>query len=398
MKEISLKAPDTNRGAVNTLDSVNLTQRLLVDWCQFSIFFDDEEEADFIKVRSYAYLLFYKLFGIEKEQLFFSNSGINGYTSSISYKNIYAYFRGDMPYMGINFKLSGTACRDYEELELTWQDLFNKINTYPHNYNRIDIAIDDFTGDYFTIEKLQKFIKEGRVSSKFKSSLDIIKRNISDGTTLGNTLQFGSKASRVQITFYNKMLERQSQNYIISNNIDFWIRTELRFRAERAEEISNQLINNTNFSSFIKGILGNYISFLNPGKDSNKSRWSISPFWNSFLDNMSKIQLSNINIEPSISKKRKWLEKSISHSNLMVILSDIDSIDNSMITSNFIKNMLTDGYKRITDKDLHLINEYRLKNKLNRITMDQLQDLINDVKNVLIIRENEENSSSYNVY
>lgn len=82
----------------------------------------------------------------------------------------------------------------------------------------------------------------------------------------------------------------------------------------------------------------------------------------------------------------------------MVILSDIDSIDNSMITSNFIKNMLTDGYKRITDKDLHLINEYRLKNKLNRITMDQLQDLINDVKNVLIIRENEENPSSYNVY
>ena len=223
MKEISFKAPVTNRGAVNTYSDTSLTQRLLVDWCQFSIFFDEEEESDFTKIRSYAYLLFYKLFGIDREQLFFSNSGINGYTSSISYRNIYAYFRGDSSHMGINFKLSGTGCRDFEELNLTWQELFTRINSYRHNYNRIDIAIDDFTGDYFTIEKLQKLIKQGRVSSKFKSSLDIIKRSISDGSTLGNTLQFGSKASRVQITFYNKILERQSQNYIVSNNIKSWL-------------------------------------------------------------------------------------------------------------------------------------------------------------------------------
>lgn len=103
---------------------------------------------------------------------------------------------------------------------------------------------------------------------------------------------------------------------------------------------------------------------------------------------MSKIKLSNINIEPSLSKKRQWLEKSVSHSNLMVILADLDSIDRSMITSNFIKNMILDGYKRINNKDLQLINEHRLKNNQSIITMEQLQNLINDVKNVLIIREN----------
>ena len=384
------KAPDTNRGAVNTYTNTELTQNIIVDWCQFSIFFGDNEDIknyDFVKMRSYVYLLFYKLFGLEKEHLIYSDSGINGYTSSISYKNIYAYFRVDMPIMGINFKLSGTGCRDYEDLNLSWIELFRRINSYTHNYNRIDIAIDDFTGNYFTIEKLQKYIKKGRVVSKFKSSLDIIKRKISDGSILGNTLQFGSKASRVQITIYNKLLERQSQNYIVDNSITFWHRTELRFRNERATEIANELVNNQNFNLLIKGILGNYLSFLTPGNDSNKSRWEIAPFWQEFLENMDKIQLSNLNIESTLSKKKKWLVESTSHTNLMVILSELDSIDTSVITSEFIKNMLVNGYKRINDKDMQLINSHRIKNNQSIITKDQLCDLINDVKEVLILKD-----------
>ena len=45
--------------------------------------------------------------------------------------------------MGINFKLSGQGCRDFEGLGIEWIDFFKTVNRYTVGYNRIDIAIDD---------------------------------------------------------------------------------------------------------------------------------------------------------------------------------------------------------------------------------------------------------------
>lgn len=102
---------------------------------------------------------------------------------------------------------------------------------------------------------------------------------------------------------------------------------------------------------------------------------------------MDKIQLSNLNIDSTLSKKKKWLVDITSHSNLMVILSELDSIDNTAIVSDFIVTMLKNGYKRITDKDLEMINSYRKSLKQNPITKDELKILIDDVKEVLILKE-----------
>lgn len=391
MSENSILAPDTNRGAVNTIVN-ELNQRILVDWCQFSIFYSSEkntlEKSEILNIKNFAYQLFIELFKVNPNDLIFENIGINGYSASLSYKDIYAYFSPDRLDMGVNFKLSGCGCRNFEDLNLTWIQLFKKINEYKHNYNRIDIAIDDFTNHYFTIEKLQKWIRKGRVVSKFKSSLDIIKRNILDGSILGNTLQFGSKASRVQITFYNKMLERQSQNYIIDNNIESWIRTEIRFRNERADEISKEIIHNANFNALIKGILANYISFLIPSStDSNKSRWSIAPWWSAYLQRVGKVQLTSINIESNLIKKKEWLHRTVSRSQFQVFVANLDNIDSDCITTDYIREILLDGCKRINDKDLQMINDYRLKHNLPLITHDQIRALTDNIKEVLILNK-----------
>lgn len=382
LNENSIKAPSTNRGAVNTI---------IVDWIQFTIFYEDLkilEKSEFISLKDFAINLFIKLFKINPCELCFEIGGINGYDFSISYKNIYAYYSISRPDMGINFKLSGQGCRDFESLGIEWIDFFKRVNKYTVGYNRIDIAIDDYTGKYFDIRKLQNYIKKGQVVSKFKFSLELTKRKLLDGSINGDTLQFGSKASRVQITFYNKLLERQSQGYVIDNNIKFWVRTELRFRQERAKEIVSLIIQDNKFSSTIKGILKNYISFIEHSEDdSNKSRWPIADFWQDFTDNIEKIQLSSINIENSISKKKDWLLHSISKSQLMVLLSEVDNIEVDNYTSDYLLRMLRFPTDKISDKDIQLINDSRYKQHKEPITREQILDYLNDIKQVVFLAE-----------
>ena len=381
MNENSIKAPATNRGAENTL---------IVDWCQFSIFYKDLkilEDSQIISVKDFAINLFIKLFKINPTELYFETGGINGYDYSISFKNIYCYYSISRPDMGINFKLSGQACRDFENLGIEWIDFFKLLNTYVVGYNRIDIAIDDYTNKYFNIRKLQKYIKKGHVTSKFKSSLELTKRNILDGSILGDTLQFGSKASRVQITFYDKMLERQSQNYIIDNNIQNWTRTELRFRQERAKEIVDLIIFDNNFSNTIKGILKNYICFLDPTGDSNKSRWPVAEFWEEFTNNIDKIKLSRINIENSISKKKEWLFHSMSKSQLMVLLSELDNIEIDDSSSDYLLRMLKFPTDKLTDKDIQFINDSRYKQHKEPITREQIYDYLEDIKQIVFLSQ-----------
>ena len=82
----------------------------------------------------------------------------------------------------------------------------------------------------------------------------------------------------------------------------------------------------------------------------------------------------------------------------MIILADLDAIDKSFITSNFIRDMLSHGYKRISDKDIQMINSHRLKNNQAVITREQIEQLITDVKDVLIELEYDNNASSDNIY
>lgn len=388
MNENSFKAPTTNRGAVNTINN----HFLLIDWCQFTIFYkeltqDIYEQTKIFNINTFVINIFSKLFGLSSNDLVHETTSLNGYEMSYSYNNIYAYFSPSRIDMGINFKLSGQGCRDYERLGIEWVDLFKKLREYEVNYNRIDIAIDDYTGKYFNIEKLQKYIRRGQVVSKFKSSLDIVKRDLEDGKIIGNTLQFGSKASRVQITFYDKLKERISQNNIIDENIKSWIRTEIRFRHERAKEIATEIIYNTDFNRLVKGVLHNYISFVEKSKkDINKSRWKVANWWSDYLDGINKIQLSIINVEHSITKKIRWLDSSVSRTQFMSLLSTIDNVDLDLVSTELIKNILIHGSRKITPKDIQMINNFRSKERLSLLTKEQINDFISDIQDVIVLK------------
>ena len=391
-----VEPPSTNRGVESTtplkkqgiLETSNLKekQRICVDWCQFTI-------IDKFGYSAYDY--FSILFGIKKEDINFENKGLFCYKYTYSYKNI-KIFTSDNEEYGYHIYLTGQACRDFEDItyssnrHTSWLSLFEKAKRYDSNFTRLDIAIDDFSGEYFTLDDLMDYVNDGAVKTRFKEVTDFKKIIIDDSKVTGRTLWFGSRASLLQVVFYDKLLERESQNYIVDNDIKFWLRCEMRFRTDRANEIVDKYINDTNdFSNVIKGVLDYYVSFLEyNASDSNKRRWKRAEFWNRYLDNVEKSRLTSIPIETSIVRKKAWIDNTVSRSEFAVLLSSLDNLSLDDKTSNYFYELLKSGYARLEEKDLTMINDYRVQNNMSVITMEEIEDFIKDIKGVILLSQN----------
>lgn len=357
------------------------SQYLVVDWFQFTIL----DDVDELHQQSYINQLFKEFFGLDNEFLILEQSGINGYTLNIQYRNIKAYFHPGYLEKGINFLMSGQGCRDFEQFGIEWQELFTRIKSHSFNINRIDLAIDDFTNNYFTVEKIAYYRRKSWIRSKFRTSLNIDKNVIEDNSSLGYTIQFGSKASLCEITFYDKIKERQSAGFEVDQEVKFWTRTELRFRHEYALQIYDHIRVGDNIMNITKGILYDKIQFLQANKkDSNKSRWNVAKWYLDYLDNVERLKLNTKTKESSIIKKKEWMMKQVSSSLVQVSLADMIDLNTNPLW--FVQDMFSRGLK-LTDKDVDLINEDRRSRGLSLFTRREILDYIQDINDIVLIND-----------
>ncbi|MDD4733666.1 MAG: replication initiation factor domain-containing protein [Bacilli bacterium] len=375
-------------------DKVSMTPpTIIIDWFQCTIlsvwndFYEDNSLYKNINIKDVCYMLFEDLFNIDSLELILEFKGISGYTCNISWNNIKMYFHHLYPNQGINIILSGKGCRDFETLNLDWQYFINKLSNYSKvNYNRIDIAIDDYSDIYYDLKKINYYRDSGLVVSRFKSSYNIDHKIIEDvPRDLGRTIQFGSKASNLQITFYNKLLEREHESVIIRDDITVWNRCELRFRHEYAEQIVAMLDKDIN--RVVKGILHDNIRFVKDKKHTNISRRETCKWWLDYLDNVEKLQLTTKNPEHDITKKRRWLLNTTSKTLLQVLLSNIDTftLDDNLLT--LLLEMLDTGVDKISIKDIELVNNYRTKNNLKPLFIEDIHNLLHDIKTMRVVNE-----------
>ena len=373
MNENSYKPPITNRGVVTTLDS-NI--KMCIDWCQATIFGYDKSIFD----------LFDEFFGISSFGIVFENKALYGYDRTYSWKDI-KVFCSSRDDMGIHILLSGKGCRDIEDLGINFVDLFSIIRKYNGHFTRLDVAIDNFSDDYFTMDRVKYSIKNNLVVSRFKNSIEFIKTKLDDNINMGYTIWFGSRSSNIQVVFYDKLKERECQNIVVNDNIKFWTRCEIRFRNDYASEVVVNLIEK-DFNIYILSLLNNYIKFIDCNyNDSNRCRIPAVEWWNSFLKDIPKIKLYNSNYVRSITRTREWCINSTSRSNAMVLLSTIPDLSLDNITCNYLVDFFNNGFKEVDSKDLQYINDYRISKGLLPITLEDFKYLVGDIKDFMLERK-----------
>ena len=368
--------PVTNRGAISAIkDGVFL----LFDWVQATLFIDFKNYG--------IYDLFFHLFRVNRyDVLLDAIPPLFGYSHSYSYRHLVIFVSDDREDMGYHIYLTGQGCRDLEDSNISYVELFNKLYEFNCHFTRVDVSFDNFTNKYFNLDRIKRCINNKEVVTKFRHSLQFIKEDLDSLNNIGFTIWFGSRASDIQFVFYDKLKERiYNANKEIDSDIQYWNRLEMRFRNEKADTIIYNYMFCSNFNQYILGIINNKISFrIKSLSNSQRCRWQYHKWWNDFIDNVPKIKFQSVPIEYSISKKRSWLDHTCSYSSFCVLMADIKDFTTDDIFSRYLYEFFLKGSKKLSEKDLQYINQFRIKNNLVPISYSEVNDFIKNIKDIII--------------
>ena len=158
---------------------------------------------------------------------------------------------------------------------------------------RLDVAFDDMTG-VFDIDTVCDYTKNQYFVSRMSTYQSIYSNK-------GNSVFFGSRMSKVLIRIYDKAKERGYMDGL------HWIRVELQLKDNNAKGFTDKLLD-CDLRELFLGVLKNYLSFREPGKDSNKRRWRVCVWWDAFLDDAVRTSIwSSPGVDYNLSRCERYV-------------------------------------------------------------------------------------------
>lgn len=330
--------PASNTGAQNTLKN-----RVLLDWCAFTV-------PVGIVIQNLLMIPFDYFEELPK--------GANGYKRQATFSGITIQWDGQEG-MGIHIEMTGKGCRTYEGLHGdVWRALFIEVKENGGHFTRIDLALDDFEKKIM-MRTIESKVRRGHVRSRWRDARVLNKINLEEGVHIGRTVYFGSSSSRITARFYDKALEQRAKG--VTDNIpEHWVRCEMQCRDERAEKIVQYLIElyYAPFGELVSMFLRNYLEFVNPNKlDRNKSRWMVSQWWDDFLVETGKLKLTIKPEKRDLDKVKLWLENQVAASLAMLCVDGqgkVKSLEN-------VFTLAMDGVKKLRSKHLSIVRDSEIK-------------------------------------
>lgn len=260
---------------------------LTVDWLSF-------------RVRSVLDNDIFSFLGISKEDFAFRLSGpcFNSYLESYRFGHITIGIQG---VKGFDFyvNLSGQGCREFEDMQPPgwfWESFLYRLAADDNvSFSRMDIAGDERDG-YFTIDRLDRYIKSGRYATKCKMpTLQKYGREV---------CYVGSSQSNVLMRIYNKKLER---GYAAEDDDGRpWWRCELQLRDEYCRQFLAHCIE-TDPGSAYSGHCLNHIRWLKkPNDHENSQRIGTAGWYANFLGSCEKMKFTAVGSTYNISKLQRF--------------------------------------------------------------------------------------------
>lgn len=227
--------------------------------------------------------------------------------------------------MGFHLYMTGSACRVFEiylkAQNRTWFDFFKDCLQQGGKFTRLDIAIDD-RNTYFTIDALDKKIKEGNCISKFH------KRKYFESTTIngeptGKTINLGSRESLCFMVFYEKNYEQSLKTGIAVEDYGEWNRYEIRLRKEMATACVQKIVSRQNICDIGLELINSYVRIIDvSNSDSNRSRHTLWKPWADFVEGLEKLELTMQPAPRTLKDKKRWVETYVAPTLKMIQLAD----------------------------------------------------------------------------
>lgn len=251
-----------------------------------------------------------------------------GYTSCRRRGHVSVYYGGDKALTQTGeetcfVQVSGQGCRQLEaegviggDLLLDhpnlspWQAFFSELLEDGAVFKRLDFAIDDTEGA-LDLDLIESYWNNGDVSTHVEI-LDPRKPTNRQGVATGHTLYFGSRQSLMFVRIYNKKLERLNAGDDVP--FEHWVRFEIELKAEKAHKLAEVFVQYG--MGVIPSVIRGFMDFKDPD-DHNKSdnyRRKSAPWWDKWLDGVSRLRLQVAPKIRSLTKLAEWFEHQMSAS------------------------------------------------------------------------------------
>lgn len=265
--------PYANRGGTIYIGGRRMAtdNLILYDWLSFTVRdFEPEAVLDLLRLKEWNWEL---------------KPGFYGYRQRYCVPGISVHFDG-FDNQGVLCEMSGSGCRYFESHSdygaLGWNTFFFALEHLPPScrlrYTRLDIAFDDHEG----IIPLDKLIQD-TLDNHWVSSFRWAEVAIGSGDNHGKAVYFGSPQSEARIRIYDKAAERHAEGE------GHWVRVELQLRRDRATRFLER--RDQGLTDLFAGVLVNYLRFVSPSSDSNKSRWPMTDYWQYLIHGVSRVRI-----------------------------------------------------------------------------------------------------------
>lgn len=253
---------------------------------------------------------------------------------------------------GIHVMITGQGCRQYS----VNGDLLKLVATLyllPHvNFSRIDLAVDDYKSEIISYDQINEAALARNFTSRWSKWDEVNSRQTSTGNFLGRTMYFGSQTSDLFCRIYDKTLERKANSEEEVDVPDAWTRLEIVYRKDRARKLVEHLMHGLPIGDALRGTLKQYLRFLTPSTDSNKSRWPTAPWWENLLQNVESLQLTIKKESRSIEDMAAWVEKQIGPSLAAILKAHEGDLE-------WLRQVIAKGAHRLSRRHIDAINIYK---------------------------------------
>lgn len=218
--------------------------------------------------------------------------GFYGYADRLYFGGISVHYnlKNDGEQNSVLLEMSGQGCRQFEtSSNMGFMQLFCEVYNGDFNITRLDIAYDDIDHEgsgLLDIGKIARYTSHHRFITKWGGGkvMDNFKVSGNNEPMIhAQTVQFGSRQSKILLRIYDKAQERGGFDY-------HWVRAEIVFKRERAAAFINEVLNGKPIGEVYSGVLRNYLRFIKLDH-SRKERCTVIEWWERFLNYSEKIRL-----------------------------------------------------------------------------------------------------------
>ena len=294
----------TNRGVTltcqSTLNADISTAEVHLDWVSFTIWertMQDVAES---------------ILCLSAEDFLHTELNVRGFRDNYEFTQCQgiSIATNGLPEQGIHVTITGQGC-SFLFSTITPQMFVQNVLVHHGRFSRVDLAMDDYTSQWYTVSQLIKYLKRDELICRWKTYTIHQGGSMNGKRQTQEALYLGSAKSDFCLKIYNKTLEQRAKftdAEVLANLPECWTRWEFCCRNKQAHKLMEAIQeHNFRLGEVFAGLLNENMRICKESCDTNKWRRPARQKWKDFIGAVEPLKLCVGKPKTTMEAKRAWL-------------------------------------------------------------------------------------------